>query len=369
MNVLILIDRLKGGGAEAVTVRLANAMADLGVQVTLVTFEQESASPNLSQKVVHHLIDPGQGKSWGKPVFYWQTARKLKSLLGSLAPHDMALVNLPMTHRIAMKAGLGRAVYCMHTSYNTVYLKPRKGIDRWLRRRKLVKRYTGKNLVFVSQGAKDEMLRDVGARPKACEVIFNPFPIQEIRDRASSPVDIEGPFFVHLGRLHPVKRHDRLLELYAQSGITDKLLIIGTGDEGIRKRILEDAVRLGIEDGVKLLGFIENPLPYVANARGLLLCSDNEGLPTVIIESLICGTPVISLDSPSGPREILTGDLSQYLFSMVDYDGFAQKLRELSEVPTRVGEKEADLERFDHLAIAKKYLALTDKFALNKDAF
>ncbi len=60
-----------------------------------------------------------------------------------------------------------------------------------------------------------------------------------------------------------------------------------------------------MEEDVSLLGFVENPYAYMSRASLFILSSRWEGLPTVLIEALFCGVPVISTDCPSGPREVL----------------------------------------------------------------
>jgi glycosyltransferase involved in cell wall biosynthesis len=70
---------------------------------------------------------------------------------------------------------------------------------------------------------------------------------------------------------------------------------------------------LKLKDKVILLGWQINPYKWINKAKLLLLTSDYEGLPTVLIESLICRTPVVSVDCDYGPNEILTGDLAPFL--------------------------------------------------------
>jgi glycosyltransferase involved in cell wall biosynthesis len=67
-------------------------------------------------------------------------------------------------------------------------------------------------------------------------------------------------------------------------------------------------------------------------------------MPNVLIESLICGTPVVSTDCPSGPREVLIGELSRWLVPSGDAAALAQKMREVIEVPPKIDA--AILERF-----------------------
>jgi glycosyltransferase involved in cell wall biosynthesis len=77
---------------------------------------------------------------------------------------------------------------------------------------------------------------------------------------------------------------------------------------------LEDLTeQLGLKDRVIFAGFVSNPYAFVARASALVLSSCYEGMPTVLLEALSCGCPVVSTDCPSGPREILAdskwGDL------------------------------------------------------------
>jgi len=56
---------------------------------------------------------------------------------------------------------------------------------------------------------------------------------------------------------------------------------------------------------VSLPGFVANPYAFMSRASVFVLSSKWEGLPTVLVEALCCGAPVVATNCPSGPREIL----------------------------------------------------------------
>jgi glycosyltransferase involved in cell wall biosynthesis len=84
-----------------------------------------------------------------------------------------------------------------------------------------------------------------------------------------------------------------------------RLLILGEGEE---RPALEALVReLGLEADVALPGYVAEAHGCMARAAVFVLSSAWEGLPTVLIEALAVGSPVVATDCPSGPREILRG--------------------------------------------------------------
>ena len=91
--------------------------------------------------------------------------------------------------------------------------------------------------------------------------------------------------------------------------------------------MLEALVKeLGLEQDVSLPGFVMNPYAYMARASVFVLSSRWEGLPTVLIEALCCGSPVVSTDCPSGPREILRHGKYGPLVPVANADALARAI-------------------------------------------
>jgi glycosyltransferase involved in cell wall biosynthesis len=167
-------------------------------------------------------------------------------------------------------------------------------------------------VVGVSEGVVDDLARFTSLPAEKLKVVFNPIVTPDLKERAKEPV--EHPWFsdgskvfIAVGRLRPQKDFRTLLHAFSRVRATRpaRLLILGEGPE---RSELEDLIReLGIADDVSLPGSVENPYAYLSRAVAFVLSSRWEGLPTVLIEALACGLPVIATDCPSGPKEILAG--------------------------------------------------------------
>jgi len=100
---------------------------------------------------------------------------------------------------------------------------------------------------------------------------------------------------------------------------------------------------LELEEDVALPGFVDNPYQYMRRAAVFVLSSRWEALPTVLIEALACGCPVVSTDCPSGPAEILENGKWGRLVPVGDVEAMADAIiKSLQEPPPntvpRIGE-------------------------------
>lgn len=116
---------------------------------------------------------------------------------------------------------------------------------------------------------------------------------------------------ITLGSLIDIKGYDRLLRIgkrLVEDNTNYELLILGKG--GNKEQLLEYIKNNKLEQFIYLVGYIENPYPYIA-ASDIYVCSSYaEGYNTAITEALILGKPVVSTEC-SGVKEQL-GENNEY---------------------------------------------------------
>lgn len=309
MKFALITTNLRGGGAEKAMAKLAALLAGRGHTAHLVLLEHlvEHAVPADVQ--LSSLTQPGQTASKGyisKRLLAMRLRRHMARLAGR-QPFDLTLSTLPFADEVSKLAGLPRL---WHRIANTLSAEidklaihsPGKSVRRLEKYRQL---YGQGRLVAVSDGVAND-LRRIGISPRRIERIYSPFDAVAIRRQATEPTKLPGkPYILHVGRFAPQKRHDLLLDAFCTLPPDHQLVLLCHDDIALQAMI--DARVL---DGrVTVAGFQPNPYPWIAGADLLVLCSDHEGMPNVLVEALLLGTPVVSTDCPSGPREVLHGGI------------------------------------------------------------
>ena len=181
------------------------------------------------------------------------------------------------------------------------------------------------------------------------------------KDRSNKPVR-----FICVGRLSPEKGHIGLLHAFSgliRQGVTDvELRIVGDGPE--RKRITEEAARLGIEAHLSLPGLASEDEVFLelADADIFVLPSFMEGLPVVLIEAMAMRVPCIA-PNIAGIPEIIKHERTGLLFTVSRWDELQLQMLRLKRHPelrTRLAERAAHLFT-DELEIDKTIQPFIDR--------
>lgn len=156
--------------------------------------------------------------------------------------------------------------------------------------------------------------------------IYNPFNFERIEKLMEDERELtkeqkkmlKEDYCIAIARLDNIQKDFltliRAYKFVKESGIQDKLYIIGDGPS--KEEIISEIKKLSLEENIKLIGLSKNPYIWLKNSKLFVHSSKYEGLPTVLIEALICNKMIISSNCPTGPKEILKNESCGKLFEV-----------------------------------------------------
>jgi len=354
--VLFNLDLIGGAGKFIIT--LAQALQEFNVKTHIILLKEEIEYP-LPSKIELHIL---KSESSNKRLI----AKALKRRLEEIGKIDIIFSNSTPSNWILSYLNLPNAYHIVHSVESKKYHGVSGALKNTLRKIKYRRLYNAKRLITVSEGLRHYILEDLKAKPQSIQTIYNPFDIRTIRtlSKESLPEIPKEAYLVHIGRLDiSQKRHDLLLEAYKKASTPYKLYIVGEGED--RYKIKDMINQMGLSNSVILHGYSKNPYAWMRRAKLLILSSDFEGYGRVLTEALIVGTPAISTDCLSGPSEILTGSLKEYLSPPGDANALAANIsKALREYPD-ISKLDFSYLRSEH--ISRAYLELI-KSARDKEA-
>lgn len=297
INIVIVIPTLKGAGAERVMLTLATHLRHQGIKVSIVVFNDVIELESDFDDVYHFH------------QYYRWIPRKIRGfclafLLDRFIARNCGIPDLILSNLLIADRVVAHSRYNKHIVIHNTISSEIMHLDATLSEYKSL--YEGQSLVCVSKGVMTDLSEVLTNQPlERLRYIYNPVDKAFIENAANAVSEFlpNGDYIVHVGSFSPSKRHDLLIQAYVESGIKVPLLLVGKGKLENELRLL--VAKLGVEDRVIFCGFQSNPYPFIKNAKLMVLSSVYEGLPTVILEAISLGVPVVSTDCKSGPSEML----------------------------------------------------------------
>ena len=164
------------------------------------------------------------------------------------------------------------------------------------------------------------------------KIFFLPDPIIEIKKFISQKkenieINKDVKLIVAIGRLTKQKNFGFLVECFSKlekkyEGENYQLIIIGEGEE--RVKIENNINLLKLKNKVRLVGYQKNVYKFLKSADCFILSSLWEDPGFVLMESAIIGTPIISSDCESGPRELIKENVNGFVFKSNDLENFLE---------------------------------------------
>lgn len=379
-KILFVLPSLGMGGLERLQVTIANALAEKGYDITIMSFDDgkvlvNELHPNV--RFIHkrpkyevlkrvpkikYLFDDGlwETRASAKALYKYYVGkekydvevaffrgRAVKIISGSTNPKAKKLVWVHSDFK-----------YC--SGYQSNFVSMDEVRNAYL---------SFDNIICVSQQAKDSFQQVMDIFDNVA-VIYNMLPIKQIYRLANMGhvvVSKRHKFNVVLvGRLlDSVKGQTRMINAVAKlqkENIDVGLILVGDGPD--KEHLMSYIKKCDLEQCVYMVGIQQNPYLYIKQADLLVCASYFEGYNLTVAEALVCGTPVLSTKC-TGPCEILDGGKYGMLVENSE-EGLYSGLKELIKNPTLLKEyRRRAIRRQEFFETEKNLEKITKLFETN----
>ena len=323
-KILFVLASLRGGGAERLTVDLANAAVDKGYQVTLYVACYEGPYIDLLSSKIK--IVKGLNSKFSRSLF------PLKKLIKSARFH-LIFCSQEYVISIVYFALLfsGRAKKCKLIAREASTPSSNvKGSLKIQLLKYIIKAVYNRvdKLIAPTASVKDDLKLFYGLN-RNVEVMNNPISKAKVLYAANQVSQISEnlpeEYIISVGRLIETKGVQTILTAIRDGNLTGvSLVILGDGD--YRKKLENLAFDLNLSDRVFFLGFKPNPFPYISRAKVFISGSEYEGMPNTLLQASILNVPCISSLSTGVVHDLVD---DSFIFRYGDATTLSEMLRKV----------------------------------------
>lgn len=353
-DLVIVCPHLGDGGSQRVITTLANNWSRSGRRICVITLFRDKAVYALDkdvtlinvQKDYSHKLNPSstsifqkvKGVMWGglrfvgldarfgKYYHYYNLIIYLRKAL-SLYKSGVVVSFIGSTNLMTILAsrGLGRKVVI--SERNDPERQRLEQPWNWLR----PILYKRADIVTANTMHALKTMRQY-VQPEKLVFVPNPLLPKKNKDDGQKGTGINSAFILTVGRHHPQKAQDILLQafqLLPKALAHWQLVLIGQGE--LTSHLQKFSRELGIAERVHWPGQIENPFPYYRSASIFALPSRHEGMSNALLEAMHCGLPAIVSDACPGSLELVKNNINGLVTPVDNPQALANAIVRLAE--------------------------------------
>lgn len=330
MKIVFIIDKWKIGGRRRVIMNLLNNLDKGKFDVKLLV---ASTNPDQDPPLPDWPVKTIQAKRYRgliRPI-----ARYLRREKPDIVVSHYGVLMIPTLALARLLAFSGSKLIIVHHG-NPDYLQVSKKAFKHTLNAWLIKffHHRADKTVAVCWRLANYLKKKYALPDKKITAIYNAVVDGNLAQQAQEPLkkplgqDNERTILT-ISRLFFSKDFPTLFQAFrqVQSKQPARLVIIGGGQD--RKKLEKMVQDMGLAEKVDFLGSQDNPYKYLTNSDVCVLSSETEGLPTVPIEAMACGCPIISTDCEFGTKEIITHKKNGLLVPVGNAQKMAQAILEV----------------------------------------